>query len=214
MVEDRPYFKGWIHASAASLHLIIFPLLLSSLSVHVWSIWAYAFCTTGHFAVSAVFHLIPWTGRALYTMRFFDHSMVFLTIAATYWVFIDLVVPDIALPIKLAVPGITVSGILHRYYYRQAGPLAVALPYIGLGWVGIADIPCFVSLSARIPESLPLLVLAGCSHTTGALIYAARWPHLSSSYFGFHELAHVFLTAGSMITTYVFFTDIVYRTLN
>ncbi|MHB1416562.1 MAG: hemolysin III family protein, partial [Chloroflexota bacterium] len=46
-------------------------------------------------------------------------------------------------------------------------------------------------------QPLALLVTGGLLYTVGAAIYALRWPNPFARVFGFHEVFHLFVIAGS-----------------
>ena len=46
---------------------------------------------------------------------------------------------------------------------------------------------------------LVLLVLGGVVYTLGGVIYGLRWPDPFPRVFGYHEVFHVFVIAGSVL---------------
>ena len=65
-----------------------------------------------------------------------------------------------------------------------------------MGWVVIVALPVFLRV---IPwQAVPWLVSGGMLYSIGALIYARRWPDPFPHVFGFHELFHLFVLAGSV----------------
>src|SRR5215208_2807641 len=77
----------------------------------------------------------------------------------------------------------------------DGGPaLSVAL-YLGMGWVGVMAAP---ALFLAVPTGGIAWVLGGgLLYTAGALIYGLKRPNLVPGIFGFHELWHLFVVAGS-----------------
>jgi hemolysin III len=45
---------------------------------------------------------------------------------------------------------------------------------------------------------LLLLFAGGLAYSAGAVIYALKWPRRDARYFGFHEIFHVLILAGSL----------------
>jgi hemolysin III len=72
--------------------------------------------------------------------------------------------------------------------------LSVAL-YLGMGWVAVIAAP---ALFLAVPAGGMIWVLGGgLLYTAGALIYALKRPNPAPGTFGFHELWHLFVVAGS-----------------
>jgi hemolysin III len=67
--------------------------------------------------------------------------------------------------------------------------------YMGMGWVALIAIP---ELLRQLPLPATLLLGAGgLFYTTGAVVYALRRPNPLPHIFGFHEIFHLFVIAGS-----------------
>jgi Haemolysin-III related len=68
-------------------------------------------------------------------------------------------------------------------------------PYLGMGWVAVIAAP---ALFLAVPAGGMIWVLGGgLLYTAGALIYALKRPNPAPGTFGFHELWHLFVVAGS-----------------
>jgi hemolysin III len=91
--------------------------------------------------------------------------------------------------------GLGVCGILLKLFWTEAPRwLSVAL-YLGMGWVGVIAAP---ALFLAVPTGGIAWVLGGgLLYTAGALIYGLKRPNLVPGVFGFHELWHLFVVAGS-----------------
>jgi hemolysin III len=149
------------------------------------------------YAVSAVYHLGAWQGRRRQIVRALDHANIFILIAGTYTpicvnVLSGWLRPTVLVLIwALAAVGVTLSV------------LAVAMPrwattglYLVMGWVAIIPAP---SLVRDLPASaVALLVGGGLLYSAGAVIYALKRPDPLPRFFGFHEVFHLFVIAGSI----------------
>jgi hemolysin III len=149
------------------------------------------------YAVSAVYHLGAWQGRRRQIVRALDHANIFILIAGTYTpicvnVLSGWLRPTVLVLIwALAAVGVTLSV------------LAVAMPrwattglYLVMGWVAIIPAP---SLVRDLPASaVALLVSGGLLYSAGAVIYALKRPNPLPRFFGFHEVFHLFVIAGSI----------------
>ena len=68
--------------------------------------------------------------------------------------------------------------------------------YLGMGWVAVIAAP---ALFLAVPAGGMIWVLGGgLLYTAGALIYALKRPNPAPGTFGFHELWHLFVVAGSV----------------
>lgn len=84
------------------------------------------------------------------------------------------------------------AGVLIRNFWLTA-PRWVYVPiYLALGWAAVFYIPEFATAG---PVILGLIVAGGVLYTVGALIYALKWPQISHTWFGFHEMFHSFTVA-------------------
>jgi hemolysin III len=92
--------------------------------------------------------------------------------------------------------GLALCGILLKLFWMEAPRwLAVAL-YLGMGWVGVIAAPALILV---VPTGRIAWVLGGgLLYTAGALIYWLKHPNLVPGMFGFHELWHLFVVAGSV----------------
>jgi hemolysin III len=158
---------------------------------------------TGLYGVSAVYHRRRWSSRAERVMKYLDHSMIFVLIAASYTP-ITLLALRSAMGITLlvlawlgAVVGIVVT-IARLNRWRGLG-LAM---YLGLGWLAIVAAPQLAASLSR-PE-LALLLAGGVLYTVGAVVLARNRPNPWPATFGYHEVWHTFVVgAGACHFTFV-----------
>ncbi len=68
--------------------------------------------------------------------------------------------------------------------------------YVAMGWVAIFALPAFLAVAPWV--AIAWLLFDGVLYTVGALIYARRWPNPFPRFFGFHEIFHLFVIAGSI----------------
>ncbi len=198
--EPRPILRGTLHLAAALLApfgLVLLLLIADSPRRYVGaSIYATSMLLL--YASSASYHLVPWPHRLRRVMKRIDHSMIFVLIAGTYTPFF-LIVLDYqwGIPMLAAVWTLAAAGVLLKVLRPDAPRwLGVGL-YIGLGWIGI--IPATQVIPAMSATALVLLIVGGLLYSGGALIYGARRPNPFPRVFGFHEVFHLLVVAGSLI---------------
>ncbi len=74
----------------------------------------------------------------------------------------------------------------------------VSTAFISL-WAGIAMVP-FLHLFGNLPAgAIYMMFMGGVAYTVGAIIYATKCINLFPNRFGFHEIFHLFVMAGSII---------------
>ncbi len=195
----KPLMRGWSHAAAAVGAVVLTVALLwqgMGDTPRMVSLLIFGLCMTLLYSVSAVYHIGPWNGRVLKVLRSFDHANIYLLIAGTYTPLCVIVLDGwlrtfvLALIWTLAIAGVS-SSVLSLHLPRWA---STAL-YLGMGWVSVVAAPALIQ---ALPLWVCLLLLGGgISYSIGAVIYALRWPNPLPRFFGFHEIFHLFVIAGS-----------------
>jgi hemolysin III len=147
---------------------------------------------TGLYGVSALYHRRRWSERKERVMKYLDHSMIFVLIAASYTP-ITLLALRPATGITLlviawtgAVAGVVVT-IARLERWRGVG----FVMYLVLGWLAVVAAPQLVTSLSR-PE-LVLLVAGGVLYTVGAVVLASNRPDPWPKTFGYHEVWHAFV---------------------
>lgn len=148
------------------------------------------------YGTSALYHLLRASERGLAMLRRLDHIMIFVLIAGTY-------TPICLIPLRGwwgwslfgAVWLIAGVGIIGKLFWFDAPRRLYTGIYLAMGWmVIIAVYPLIQALS--LPGLLWLLS-GGLFYTGGAIVYACKYPDMVPGLFGFHELWHIFVMAGS-----------------
>lgn len=155
----------------------------------------YVFAIAGLFGVSALYHRGSWGDRGRAVMRRLDHSMIFVTIAATYTP-VAVFALDGATT-RWILPTVWIGaalGIISRLVWVSAPYPVVAVPYLALGWVGVAALPAV--LDGLGVAGFVLIVVGGGLYSIGAIFYALHRPNPWPRWFGYHEIFHLFVIAG------------------
>jgi len=148
------------------------------------------------YGASALYHLLPLSPAGVARLRRLDHMTIFVLIAGTY-------TPVCLLALKGgwrvgllgAVWGLALCGVLLKLLWMDAPRwLSVAL-YLAMGWLAVVAAPAILE---AVPAGGILWLLAGgVVYSVGALIYGLKRPDPLPGVFGFHELWHLFVLAGS-----------------
>lgn len=148
------------------------------------------------YTASTVYHSLRVPPRISAALRKVDHMMIFVLIAGTY-------TPFCLLPLRGAwgwslfgaVWGIAVIGALMKVFWMNAPRWLSTGFYVLMGWlIVVAIYPLAHSVTTG---SLVWLMAGGLAYTVGAALYAAKWPNPWPGKFGFHEIWHLFVLAGS-----------------
>ncbi len=197
---QRPLLRGYFHlgaAFAAAAGLVVLILLADSARAYVGGS-IFAASLTLLYATSATYHRITWGQRMRSIMKRLDHSMIFVLIAGTYTPFCLLAVNDAwGISILSIVWGVAGAGILLKVFWPSAPKLLGVSLYVSAGWIGIVAGTELAAWFALAP--LLLLVVGGVLYTVGAIVYAAGRPNPFPRVFGYHEVFHLLVIAGSAL---------------
>lgn len=150
------------------------------------------------YSTSTAYHLIDKSKqKAKLIMRKLDHIMIFVFVAGSYTPVCLLVLePDIGYKMLALVWSITVIGAIIKLFWITAPNWVSSLLYIGMGWLAVLIFSPLVDTMAT--GGIIWLVAGGLFYTVGGVIYGIKRPNISKNYFGFHELFHIFVLAGSL----------------
>lgn len=145
---------------------------------------------------SAFYHLLAVSDSARVIFRKIDHSMIFVLIAGSYTPFCLIPLDGMKGWILLGVIwGLVVVGLCVKLYWLHAPRWISTGIYLLMGWMAVVVFePLAESLT---PAGLYWLVVGGLFYTVGAVIYALKRPNPFPPLFGFHEIWHLFVLAGT-----------------
>ncbi len=194
-------FSGLSHLAGAFLSIAALSVLvtLASLQATAWHVVSFSIYGTSMillYTASALYHLLPLSERGSQVLRILDHVMIFMLIAGTY-------TPICLVPLRGGwgwsifgvVWGLAVAGVFISLFWIHAPRWVTTGIYLLMGWVCIVAIyPIVTSLT---PEGIFWLVAGGLFYSVGAVVYALKKPNPWPPHFGFHEIWHLFVLAGS-----------------
>jgi hemolysin III len=148
------------------------------------------------YTVSTLYHWLPLSDKKLVLFRKIDHIMIFVFIAGSYTPVCLITLRESWGWIILSIVwGSTIIGFFLKVFWLNAPRFLYTSIYLLMGWIIVAAI---LPLSKAMPlQGLLWLALGGIFYSAGAVIYATKKPNPLSNVFGFHEIFHLFIMAGS-----------------
>ena len=188
----RPFWRGRLHLAAALVAVPAGLALVLAARGTEGRIAAgiYAASLVALFTVSASYHRLARTERAVTWFRRADHSMIFVLIAGSYTPLCLLALPRAwGIPLLVVVWVSALGGITMKMLKVTAsGSSGGSWLYIVTGWAAIVALPVLVSsLSAG---QVALMAAGGVIYTLGAIGLWRRWPDPAPRTFGYHEVWH------------------------
>ena len=197
----REPVNGLTHAAGGLLAFVgLFVLLATAASTgrvdQLIAFGIFGFSLIALYLASSLYHLLPLSPAGVARLRKLDHVAIFVLIAGTYTPFCLLALDGGWRWGLLAIAwGLALCGVSLKFFWMDAPRWLSVLLYLGMGWVGLAAIP---ALLRTVPAGGMAWVLAGgLTYSAGALVYGFKRPNPIPGAFGFHEVWHLFVVAGS-----------------
>jgi hemolysin III len=193
--------SGFSHLAGALLSVaaLVTLLIMSTYHATVWHIVSFSIYGGSMillYLASAAYHIFPLKEKGTRLLKKLDHMMIFLMIAGTY-------TPFCLVPLRGGwgwsifgvVWSIAVLGVFFKLFFIYAPRWLSTVLYIIMGWISVIAIyPIVVNIPAG---GVIWLAAGGVSYTVGAVVYATKKPDPWPGVFGFHEIWHFFVLAGS-----------------
>jgi hemolysin III len=196
----RPLLRGYFHAAAggaAVAGLIGLVLLADSARAYAGGV-IFATSLILLYITSGTYHTISWGRRMRGLLKRLDHSMIFVLIAGSYTPFC-LILANGAWGIAtlIVVWSLALAGIVLKVAWPDSPRWLGVTLCIAAGWMGVLVGLPFAEWFLFLP--LILVVAGGALYTIGGVIYALQRPNPFPRVFGYHELFHVLVIAGSAL---------------
>lgn len=147
------------------------------------------------YTASAVYHYSGGGAHRLLFLRKLDHAMIYVLIAGTYTpILLGLLPAPRGAWLTAGIWCIAALGITLKLCWFSAPRWLQTALYLAMGWAILLDTSLFRLMA---PGAIALLALGGLCYTVGGVIYMIKKPNPSVR-FGFHELFHVWVLAGSI----------------
>ncbi|MDR2515033.1 MAG: hemolysin III family protein [Christensenellaceae bacterium] len=167
---------------------------------HVVSFALYSATLIALYSASTLYHSIPAKPAGRTRLRKLDHIMIFLLIAGTYTPICLVTLRAYSAAWGWAIFGVVwgfaAGGTLMKLLWLDAPRWLYTAVYLGMGWLVVVAI--FPLSRAANATTLALLGAGGAFYTAGAILYALQRPGRENPLFGFHEVFHIFVIAGSV----------------
>lgn len=196
----REPVNTWTHFIAFLVAVVglVFLIILSRHSVSkLITMSIYGVSVIILFGCSSLYHWINTTPRKSLILRKIDHVAIYLIIAGSYTpVFFYGLSGAWRTAMLTAIWVLAATGILLKLWFINA-PRAISTAfYVTMGWIALVPI---LQLFKNLPLGAVIMMISGgVAYTAGAAIYATRWLDFFPNRFGFHEIFHLFVIAGSL----------------
>ena len=206
----KPKLRGWLHAAISPLAVaagVVLIVLSPTISTKVGSA-LFAGTAILLFTVSGIYHRGNWSKRTWEVLRRFDHANIFLLIAGSYTPFTIILLKGAAQTgLLILVWSGAVLGVGFRILWIDAPRWLYVPIYVALGWAAIFYADDFSSGGTSV---IVLIAVGGGLYTLGGLVYGLKRPDPFPTWFGFHEIFHVF-TIAAFVCHYVAASIATYR---
>lgn len=200
--KARDPISSYSHFIGAALSLVglaamVVQLILTPGQSALNAVSCILFCLSliALYSASGIYHFSRAAANVLVMLRKLDHAMIYVLIAGTYTPLLLKLLPVPRGAIFTAtIWAVALAGIIMKLCWINAPRWLGTTLYLLLGWAIAVDLPALAALPA---SAIVLLAAGGLLYTAGGLIYMVKRPNLSER-FGFHELFHLFVIAGSL----------------
>lgn len=196
----KPYYRGVLHSYAffAAIPAVIYLLTYSATWPIFWSMLIYSISLLGLLGTSSLYHRLQWTPSAERAMGTIDRTMIYIFIAGSFTPFAVLAMTGIIPIVLLSVLwGSVLMGAIINIFWLNVPRWVHSALYIAISWACIVSVPQLWSNLGGF--ALLWLMVGGIIYTIGGIIYGIKRPDPLPKVFGFHEVFHVFVTAGVAI---------------
>lgn len=217
IAEVKPKLRGWLHAGLVPFVTAAFAVLIVLSPTTLTRVGSSIFAASSVllFTVSGIYHRGTWQPRVWAFWRRFDHANIYALIAGTYTPFAFLYLDGGTRWLLFGIVwGCAAVGMVFRIAWTDAPRWLLTPLYIALGWVVVFFLPQFHAGSDKFPTAvnvtaISLVAAGGILYTIGGLVYAAKKPNPSPTWFGFHEVFHL-CTVLAFVSQYVAVSVVTY----
>ncbi|MGI6576294.1 MAG: PAQR family membrane homeostasis protein TrhA [bacterium] len=196
----REPVNAWTHFLtflAAIVGLVLLIILTAGNVAKLITMTIYGSSVIILFGASSVYHWAQVRPRVVLILKKIDHIAIYFLIAGSATPVFYHGLTGIWQWIMLGgIWGLAIIGALLKVWFINLPRYISTAFYLSLGWIAIIPI---AQLVANLPlGAIMLMVLGGVFYSIGAIIYATRCFNFFPNHFGFHEIFHLFVTAGTI----------------
>lgn len=194
-VNTWTHFITFVLSLAGLVYLII---VSRSSAAKVATMSTYGATLILLYGASSLYHWIRTSPKKVLVLKKLDHSAIYLLIAGSYTpVFFYGLSGGWKWAMLSIVWLLACAGIILKMWYINAPRWVSTSFYVALGWIALVP---FIQLVRTLPAgAIALMITGGVVYTVGAAIYATKRLDFFPGRFGFHEIFHLFVIAGSII---------------
>jgi len=150
------------------------------------------------YSASMIYHWVVSSAQVIRTLRKIDHCMIYVLIAGTYTPICLITLQGaLGMGLLIGIWTLAVLGIVLKLVWFNAPRWLYTAFYLLLGWIAVFFI---YPISLAMPgQGLFLLILGGLLYSVGSVFYAVKPQWIRLGKFGFHEIFHLFILAGSIV---------------
>lgn len=148
------------------------------------------------YLASATYHLLIVPDGTRLLLRRIDHAIIPVFIAGTYTPFCVIALKGtVGTAVLVTIWALALGGMAKSIFWIHAPRWLTAGLFVLMGWVVVAA--AYQLYQSVSPLSFWLVFGGGVLYSIGALVYSLKWPDPFPPHFGFHEIWHLFVLAGS-----------------
>ncbi len=148
------------------------------------------------YSASTIYHGYNGSEKVILRLKKLDHAMIFVLIAGTYTpICLIALRGPLGYGLLIGIWSLALIGMVTKVIFIHMPRWLSAGMYLFMGWISVAFI---YPLSKTLPTNGFLwLIIGGLFYTVGAIFYATKSEKIKLGSFGFHEIFHLFILAGS-----------------
>ena len=182
--------------SVIGLVVLIVTALKHGTPRHVVAVSIFGASLVMMYGTSALYHASTLSERGLGHFQRVDHVMIYVLIAGTYTPICLVVLQGrLGTSLLVIVWALAALGVFQKIFWMHAPRWLSTALYIGMGWIAVLIARPLIAATSR--GFFVWLIAGGIAYTLGAVVYALKWPGGTRKVFGFHEVWHLFVMAGT-----------------
>ena len=211
MLKMKEPVNTWTHLisfMAAIVGLVFLIIISKNNLAKLVTMTIYGLSMIMLYGASSVYHWVQTTPQRELLLKRIDHIAIYFLIAGSYTpVFYYGLEGAWRWTMLTAVWILAIIGMALKIWFIHAPRYISATFYVSLGWIALVP---FLQLIQHLPiGAMILMAVGGVVYTLGAIIYATKIFDFFPRRFGFHEIFHLFIAAGSIVHFIMIFIYIV-----